>query len=105
MRGIDDSIFFQVVAFTLLVQISSKTTRKVYVFDLILLWHHTHQRSTSHDGFGILGLWSLDGDYARSSSPVCSRVVLVCQHHLVLYPPGIPIHTINQTASRCRHQS
>lgn len=38
------------------------------------------------------------------SSTVCSRVLPVCQHRLVLYPLGIATPTIDQTRSCCRRR-
>ena len=45
-------------------------------------------------------LWPSTG-----SSPVCSRVLSVCQHRPVLHPLGIPTHAIKQTVIRCCSQS
>ena len=39
---------------------------------------------------------------ATSSSPVCSRVLPVCQRCTVLYRFVIPTHAISQTGPRCR---
>ena len=57
-------------------------------------WPNEHTGTLNHEN--SRNSWPGNRWPARSSSPVCSRAVQVCQHRSALYPLGVPIDAIKQ---------